>query len=63
MAIADGTVQLAKGTVNSAVWFAKEAVNGVLYSGKYAYDNYVPSTDTNSHYRANRWTMMEEKPY
>lgn len=46
MAIADGTVQLAKGTVNSAVWFAKEAVNGVLYSGKYAYDNYVPSTES-----------------
>lgn len=46
VAIADGTVQLAKGTVNSAVWFAKEAVNGVLYSGKYAYDNYVPSTES-----------------
>ncbi|WP_341822131.1 hypothetical protein [Wolbachia endosymbiont (group A) of Ischnus inquisitorius] len=35
VAIADGTVQLAKGTVN-----------GVLYSGKYAYDNYVPSTES-----------------
>ncbi|WP_250294676.1 hypothetical protein [Wolbachia endosymbiont of Oedothorax gibbosus] len=35
VAIADGTVQLAKGTVNGAVWFAKGAVNGVLYSGKY----------------------------
>ncbi|WP_425385115.1 hypothetical protein [Wolbachia endosymbiont (group B) of Schoenobius gigantella] len=46
VAIADGTVQLAKGTVNSAVWFVKEAVNGVLYSGKYAYDNYVPSTES-----------------
>ncbi len=46
VAIADGTVQLAKGTVNSAVWFEKEAVNGVLYSGKYAYDNYVPSTES-----------------
>ncbi|MDE5066541.1 hypothetical protein OZD63_00300 [Wolbachia endosymbiont of Drosophila leontia] len=46
VAIADGTVQLAKGTVNSAVWFAKEAVNGVLYSGKCAYDNYVPSTES-----------------
>ncbi|BEP31393.1 MAG: hypothetical protein WBIAU1_08710 [Wolbachia endosymbiont of Drosophila biauraria] len=46
VAIADGTVQLAEGTVNSAVWFAKEAVNGVLYSGKYSYDNYVPSTES-----------------
>ncbi|WP_423348764.1 hypothetical protein [Wolbachia sp. wLmal] len=46
VAIADGTVQLAKGTVNSAVWSAKEAVNGVLYSGKYAYDNYAPSTES-----------------
>uniref|UniRef100_A0A1B0FE62 Peptidase M16 C-terminal domain-containing protein n=1 Tax=Glossina morsitans morsitans TaxID=37546 RepID=A0A1B0FE62_GLOMM len=46
VAIADGTVQLAKGTVNSTVWFAKGAVNGVLYSGKYAYDNYVPSTES-----------------
>ncbi len=46
VAIADGTVQLAKGTVNSAVWFVKGTVNGALYCGKYAYDNYVPSIES-----------------
>ncbi|WP_353271240.1 hypothetical protein [Wolbachia endosymbiont (group A) of Alloplasta piceator] len=24
---------------------------------------WIQETYTNSHYRANRWTMMEEKPY
>ncbi|MDX5462403.1 MAG: hypothetical protein O7157_02435 [Wolbachia endosymbiont of Tetragnatha montana] len=44
--IADGTVQLVKGTFNSAVSLIKGAVNGVLYSSKYAYDNYVPSIES-----------------